>query len=82
MRAAVPWTLFAASLVVNVVFLGGVLMSGGRQALQQTAVELPPGAWHDVLTGGEFHGGTVDLSSLLGDGADERPAAVLEHQAG
>jgi len=42
MRAAVPWTLFAASLVVNVVFLSGVLMSGGREPLRQAAFEMPP----------------------------------------
>jgi len=41
MRAAVPWTLFAASLIVNVVFLSGVLTSGGRELARQAALELP-----------------------------------------
>ena len=41
MRAAIPWTLFAASLVVNVVFLSGAMVSGARELAKQQTVQSP-----------------------------------------
>ena len=41
MRAAIPWTLFAASLVVNVVFLSGAMVSGARELAKQQTAQSP-----------------------------------------
>ena len=43
MRAAIPWTLFAASLVVNIVFLSGAMVSGAKELAKQQAVQGPTG---------------------------------------
>jgi len=75
MRAAVPWTLFAASFVVNLVFLGGVLMSGGREMVHETAVELPPADVTDPLALTEAQAAGL---AALRDRVQERGAALRE----
>lgn len=45
-----------------------------------TIVDLPAGTWRDVLSGRVATGGAVAVSALLGNGADARPAGVLELQ--
>jgi len=41
MRAVVPWSLFAASLILNVVFLSGALVGGAKQLAMQEAADGP-----------------------------------------
>lgn len=79
MRVAVPWTLFAASLVVNVVFLSGVLTSGGRELVRQTALELPP---EDVAEPLALDDTQQAALAALRDEANERGTTLREASNG
>ena len=49
MRAVLPWSLFAASLVLNLVFLSGAMVGGARELAKQQAVDGPAAGLADRL---------------------------------
>ena len=51
MRAVLPWSLFAASLVLNLVFLSGVMVGGGVAVRVGIGVSIGPGVAVNVGTG-------------------------------